>query len=141
MNDAQQIERLIESGARLATLETNDTDKVVAILRRYSQSTGKAVYHWAPRNGMYRLGLEHITIPNTQRLIEVLRSVASGTHYGIYLLCGVTPTVLAPPHVELLHSVAVGRPQRQIILAGQNVALPPTLLSVATHVRHMRRAS
>ena len=144
MEHMHHIQQLIDSGFRLTAIESRDTERVIALFKLLSLKTGKAVYHWAPDQGMYRLGAEHVTIPQTTRPRGVLEFIASTIHCGVYLLNEFSAALQDDRDAELLKKITSvhEKVSHQIVLLGKNVPLPRTLQPLAVRVKHaMRLAS
>lgn len=144
MEPMHHIQQLIDSGFRFTAIESRDTERVIALFKLLSLKTGKAVYHWSPDQGMYRLGAEHVVIPQTTRPRDVLGFIASTIHCGVYLLNEFSAALQDERVAELLKKITNvhEKVSHQIVLLGKSVPLPRTVQPLAVRVKHaMRLAS
>jgi len=88
MDAVQTLQRIIDADYGLAALQTSEPERLLAMFKRLTLTTGKAIYHWQPDSGLYRLGAEHILIPRTRTPKDVLSYISAARHYGIYMLEG-----------------------------------------------------
>jgi hypothetical protein len=127
MDATRMLQRVIDSRYRLAALETTEGDRILGVFKRLTLTTGRAVYHWTPENGLYRLGIEHIFIPRTRAPADVLSYIAASRHYGIYLLYGFNNALI---------NSADDNVRRLVIMVGEQVDIPQTLRKDVAMIRH-----
>lgn len=135
------LEQVIDSDYRIALLETSEPDRLLSLFKRFTLSTGRAVYDWSPEHGLYRLGIEHIFIPRTRAPGDALAYVISSRHYGIYLLRNFG-SALGKPSIQRQLTQLVEKKdnvRRLVILLGDDLALPEALQGHSIRVRQRRR--
>lgn len=132
------LQRLIDSKYRVATLKTQEIDRLLAVFKRYSLTSGEAVYDWTPRSGLYRIGVEHIFIPRTRTPADALAYIAASRHYGIYLLRGFELALAKPSIQKALCSLCDTNDgvQRLVLLIGVDSYLPAALQDRVATIRH-----
>lgn len=81
------LEKLISSGFKLITLETDSPEQSINDFRPLVRE-GKAIYLWEAGSGLRRMEASHIMIPKTQSSEMVLQHIKQNKHYGVYLLVG-----------------------------------------------------
>lgn len=138
MEENVSFEKLINSGLRLAVLETGDPDRIVALFKRLTLTTGQAVYDWSPDNGLYRLGIETIFIPRTRTPVDALAYVSSARHYGIYLMRGFENAVVKPSVQKMMQAIVDKDDgvRRLVIMLGQDIDVGPNLKKHCARIRH-----
>ncbi|MCS4505024.1 hypothetical protein KBTX_01571 [wastewater metagenome] len=138
MDAARAVERIIGSGYRLASIHTTDGDRLVALFKRLTLTTGRAVYHWRAGAGLYRLGIEHILIPRTRTPSEVLSYIRASRHFGIYVLEGFDEALRRQSVADDLTAIAdgAGDTQRLVVFVGEAPPMPASLEGRVARVRH-----
>lgn len=138
MNAASALQQVIDSNYRIAVLKSQETDRLLALFKRSSLTSGQAVYDWTPTSGLYRLGVEHIFIPRTHTTASVLAYIAASRHYGIYLLRGFEPALAKPSIQKALHSLCEidDGVSRLVLLIGDYPDIPATLKDRIVTIRH-----
>ncbi|MGD8428846.1 MAG: hypothetical protein PVH31_00435 [Ectothiorhodospiraceae bacterium] len=138
MDATRMLQRVIDSRYRLAALETTEGDRILGVFKRLTLTTGRAVYHWTPENGLYRLGIEHIFIPRTRAPADVLSYIAASRHYGIYLLYGFNNALTKASLQRQLSTInsADDNVRRLVIMVGEQVDIPQTLRKDVAMIRH-----
>jgi len=136
MDEMQPIEALINSDTRLAVIETSEHDRIVEWLRKLFSATGRASYVWTAQQGLRRIAIEHILIPNTQRPLDVLEHILASHHFGIYLLRNFQAALSDLKVCTLLERqmTDTGAARKLILLLGEHHKLPTRL---ATHVEQI----
>lgn len=142
MDATRTLQRIIDSNYRLAALETPEIERLLALFKRLTLSTGRAVYHWTRDNGLYRLGIEHIFIPRTRAPADVLAYVSASRHYGIYLLDGFNGALGRASIQRTLSDLSEldDDVRRLVILIGTQLDIPQSLRPRVAVVRHNVRA-
>ena len=132
------LQRVIDSQYRVAVLKTQETDRLLALFKRYSLTTGQAVYDWTSRGGLYRIGAEHIFIPRTRTPGDVLAYIAASRHYSIYLLRGFEPALAKPSIQQALCRLCDTDDgiRRLVLLIGEYASLPAALQGRIATIRH-----
>lgn len=138
MDATNTLQQIIDSTNRIAALKTQETDRLLALFKRYSLTTGQAVYDWTSQSGLYRIGVEHIFIPHTRTPADVLAYIAASRHYGIYLLREFEPALTKPSIQGRLCSLCDidDGIRRLVLLIGAYSHLPEALQGRITAVRH-----
>ncbi|MDN5870028.1 MAG: hypothetical protein L0H73_04835 [Nitrococcus sp.] len=138
MDAAKLLQQVIDSSYRVATLKTQETDRLLGLFKRYSLMSGQAVYHWTAQSGLYRVGVEHILIPRTRTPADVLAYIAASRHYGIYLLQGFEPALAKPSIQKTVDGLcdADDAIQRLVLLIGEYWYIPTALQGRIATVRH-----
>lgn len=131
MLDLQALAALIDSPTRLAVIETAAPDVLVDWLRQQFKATGKASYVWTPQQGLQRISIEHIPIPQTDRPLEVLEHILASHHYGIYMLCDFQAALKERAVVDKLQHLAneIAAAHKLVLLIGTRYTLPTALTS------------
>jgi hypothetical protein len=122
-------------------METPDQERLMTVFKRLTLTTGRAVYDWSPKDGLYRLGIEHIFIPRTRAPFDVLSYILSSRHYGVYLLRDFDEA-LGKPTVERHLTKLVEKDdgvRRLVFLMGQQVPAPASLWPHIARIRHSIR--
>jgi len=138
MEATRIIQRVLDSNYHLAAIETDDSDRLIALFKRVTLTTGRAVYHWSADAGLYRLGVEHIFIPRTRTPADVLAYVSASRHYGVYLLQNFD-TALHKASVQRLLDEIAGLDdgvKRLVILVGPRIDIPEGLRKRVAFIRH-----
>jgi hypothetical protein len=139
MDATNTIQHVIDSNYRLAALETGESDRLVALFKRIALTTGRAVYHWLPASGLYRLGVDHILIPRTQAPADVLAYILHSRHYGIYLLQHFDEALAKNSVQRTLLEIGEldDSIRRLVIMVGDNLEMPtPELKRRTATIRH-----
>lgn len=131
MLDLQALTELIDSPARLAVIETAAPDKLVDWLRQQFKTTGKASYVWTPQQGLQRISIEHIPIPQTDRPLEVLAHILASHHYGIYVLRDFQGALKERAVLDKLQHLLTdpAAAHKLVVLVGTRYVLPAALTS------------
>lgn len=136
MDEMQPIEALINSDTRLAVVETCEHDRIAEWLRKLFTKTGKASYIWTEEQGLKRIAIEHILIPNTKRPLDVMEHILSSNHFGIYLLrdfqAGLSdPKVCARLEKQITDTASI---RKLVMLLGAHHKLPTRLVTRTEHI-------
>ncbi len=138
MDATNTLQQIIDSTNRIAALKTQETDRLLALFKRYSLTTGQAVYDWTSQSGLYRIGVEHIFIPRTRTPADVLAYIAASRHYGIYLLREFEPALTKLSIQNRLCSLCDidDGIRRLVLLIGAYSHLPAALQGRIATIRH-----
>lgn len=138
MDAINTLQRLIDSKYRVAALKTQESARLLALFKRYSLTTGQAVYDWTPGSGLYRVGVEHIFIPRTRSPADVLAYITASRHYGIYLLRGFESALAKPSIQKALCDLDNTDDSIRclVLLIGEYPHLPAALQSRIATIRH-----
>ncbi len=86
MKQIEQIAKIVNSGFRVAVIESARRDTIVDLFEQYGDYYDQGVYVWEKGIGLQRLGLQSVTIPSTRSLKDALRFIGSSIHFGVYLI-------------------------------------------------------
>lgn len=138
MEATRIIQRVLDSNYHLAAIETDESDRLIALFKRLTLTTGRAVYQWSADAGLYRLGVEHIFIPRTRAPADVLAYVSASRHYGIYLLQDFDNALGKASIQRMLDDIAGldDGVKRLVILVGPSISIPESLRTRVAFIRH-----
>lgn len=136
MNYLQQLEKVLETRFKLASIETYDTDRVTEVFTQLSRFSHKAIYMHQQDEGMHRLGAEHITIPRTRTATEVLEHIDNTPHYGIYILRDFNTALDDRKIIAKLKQIATGNKNKLVILLSEYIDLPRELKPYTLRSKH-----
>jgi len=138
MDATRTLQRVIDSNYRIAALETGETERLLALFKRLTLTTGRAVYHWTGDSGLYRLGVEHIFIPRTRAPSEVLSYISASRHYGIYLLQDFANALPKASVQRALHEIHARDDdvRRLGLVLGGSIEMPEGLRGRTAMIRH-----
>ncbi|MDZ7810067.1 MAG: hypothetical protein U5L11_07775 [Arhodomonas sp.] len=143
MDAAGIVDKVLESGYRLARIETGQPERLVAVFRRLPQESGRSVYHWRPGCGLSRLAVEPILIPRTQTPPDAIAYIRASRHPGVYLLEGFGGALERPSIAGQLAEFATGEEVAGvlILLIGEYLPLPEALRPQVATIRQNPRPS
>lgn len=143
MDAVRTLQRIISSDYRMAALQTSEPERLLALFKRLTMTTGQAVYHWQPENGLYRLGAEHILIPRTRSSNEVVSYIKAAKHYGVYLMEGFEPALSRQSIQREIRTIleAEDDVRRLMLFMGDSITIPEPLRPYAAIVRQNPAAS
>jgi hypothetical protein len=138
----QRIDKLTEQRYPLVYFETLRSAHVTDMFKSLSLATSKAIYHWTPDSGMYRMDASHIMIPRTQSPRHLLEHIYGTPHFGVYLLSNFKEALKERQNIDLLKKIIAGYKDRpkMIILMGNELDIPAELRPLVAHIRHAVRA-
>ena len=141
MDVTNTLQRVLDSTYRIAALQTQETDRLVGLFKRYALTTGQAVYDWTAQGGLCRIGVEPIIIPRTRTPTDVLAYIAASRHYSIYLLREFDSALTKPSIQNTLCSLSDidDGVRRLMLLMGTYSHLPPALQERVATIRHFVR--
>ncbi len=135
-----QLERVLGAGHSLVAMETYDVERVLDLFNRMSRYSSRAIYSWAPTEGMRRLGAPHIAIPGTQSPRGILEHIQGVQHYGIYLLRGFNEPMEDAGIQALLRQIATDKTHpKAVVLLAERVILPSALKPFTLRSKHQLR--
>ena len=144
MNPAlQRIEKLTEQRYPLVYFETLRSAHITDIFKSLSLATSKAIYHWTPDNGLYRMDASHIMIPRSQNPRHLLELIHGTPHFGVYLLSNFEEALKEQRNIDLLKKIIAGYSDnpKMLILVGNEINIPAELRPSVAHIRHAMRTS
>lgn len=137
MDAVRILQRIIESDYPMAAFQTSEPERVLGTFKRLTMTTGQAIYHWQPDNGLYRLGAEHILIPRTRAPSDVLSYIAAARHYGVYLMEGFETALTRVSVQRQIQQITASDDgiRRLMLFMGDQINLPESLRPEAAIVR------
>lgn len=139
----QRIDKLTEQRYPLVYFETLRSAHVSDLFKSLSLATSKAIYHWTPDNGLYRMDASHIMIPRSQSPRHLLELVNGTPHFGVYLLSNFEAALKEQTTIDLLKKIIANYQSnpKMLIMLGHEMSIPGELRSSIAHIRHTMRAS
>ena len=131
-----QLEKIIESGHRLITVESDEVDRVCNLLLELSRFSTKPYYMAQPQQAMYRFGASHIGIPRTQMMAGVIEHIEASKHFGIFILRSYAEVLENEEMVKKLISIATADTHKIIIMVDKNITLPNKLMPFVVRSKH-----
>ena len=139
MEYLNQLEKMLESGHRIITMETYDVSRVCDLLLELSRFSSKPYYLAQPEHPMHRLGASHIGIPKTQKPDDLLEHIEASQHFGIYILQNYAEILDDNDIVEDLISIATGDVHKVVVLIAEHITLPNQLKPYAVRSKHQMK--
>jgi len=136
MNYLQQLEKVLETRFKLATMETYDTDRIVDLFAQMNRFSNKAIYIYQPGEGMHRLGAAHIALPRTRTPLEVLEHIDTTPHYGVYILRDFNDSLEDRKVIDMLKQIGAGNKRLLVILLSEYLDLPMELKPYTLRSKH-----
>lgn len=139
----ERINKLTEQSYPIVYFETLRSMHVIELFRSLSLCTSKAIYHWQPESGMYRMDANHIMIPRTINPDDVLTTIDSMAHFGVFILTGFNEHIKERRIVNLLREISSKHRAnpKMVILLGSKLDIPGDLRPTVAHIRHTVRTS
>lgn len=139
MEYLNQLEKMLESGHRIITMETYEVDRVCDLLLELSRFSPKPYYLAQPEQAMHRLGASHIGIPRTQTPEDLMEHIEASNHFGIYILRDYTHVLESEDMVEDLISVATGDVHKIVVMVAEHIKLPSQLKPFVVRSKHQMK--
>ena len=139
MNYLTQLEQMLESGYRIVSIETYDTDRVSDLFTQLSRFSNKAYYLSSPNTSMYRVGASHIAIPRTQNSKDLLEHIDGSKHFGVFILRDFNQALEDKENVKLLHKIATGPIEKVVLLLSESIELPKALKPYTLRSKHQMK--
>lgn len=139
----ETLQKVVDSDYRAGVVETTDAERVLGAFKRYSLTTGRAVYAWSPDGGLYRLGNERVFVPHTRSFTDALGYIAASRHYGIYLMQESHAALSKPSAQRALQRILTREDdvRRLVLFVGDQVTIPDDLRGQMARIRHRPRES
>jgi len=139
----QRIDKLTEQAYSLVYFETVRSAQVTDMFKSLSLASSKAIYHWTPDNGLYRMDASHILIPRSQHPRHLLELINGTPHFGVYLISNFDEALKEQQTVDLLKKIVAGysKNPKMIILLGNEMNIPAELRPSVAHIRHTMRSN
>ena len=139
----ERINKLTEQSYPIVYFETLRSVHIVELFKNLSLSSSKAIYHWQPESGMYRMDANHIMIPRTIDPEDVLKTINSMAHFGVSVLTGFDEYVKDRKIVNILKQISDSHRAnpKMVILLGNKMDIPGDLRPSVAHIRHTMRSN
>jgi hypothetical protein len=134
-----QLEKILESGHRIITMETYEVDRVCDLLLELSRFSSKPFYLAKPEQAMYRLGASHIGIPKTHKPDDLMEHIEASQHFGIYILRDYTEILDDDDLVEDLINIATSEVHKVVVIIAEHITLPTELAPYAVLSKHQMK--
>lgn len=134
----ETLQKVVDSEYRAGAVETTDPGRVLAAFKRYSLTTGRAVYAWSPDGGLYRLGNERVFVPHTRSFTDALGYIAASRHYGIYLMQETHGALSKPSAQRALQRILTRDDdvRRLVLFVGDEITIPDEFRGQIARIRH-----
>lgn len=139
MEYLNQLEKMLESGHRIISMETYEVDRVCDLLLELSRFSPKPYYLAQPGQAMYRLGASHISIPRTQAADDLLEHIDASKHFGIFILRNYSEILTDEDLVEDLINIATGDAHKIVIMIANQIDMPNSLKNYALRSKHQMK--
>jgi len=139
MEYLNQLEKMLESGHRIITMESYEVDRVCDLLLELSRFSSKPYYLAQPEQAMHRLGASHIGIPKTRTPEDLLEHIEATQHFGIYILRNYAEILDDNDLVEDLINIATGDTHKVVIMIAEHLKLPNQLKPYAVRSKHQMK--
>ena len=122
------LDRVLAAESVVVALRCDDTAAVTDAFRCIAQRTGKAMYVWYRRAGLWRLGHRDEAVPGAMHLADALRFIERRPQFGVYFVAD-SPQAWEPGLVAWLRRIAEIDPRqsKRLVLPGRLADLPPSL--------------
>jgi len=137
------INKLTEQNYPIVYFETLQNVHIVELFKNLSLASSKAIYHWQPETGMYRMDAKHIMIPRTVEPEDLLKTIHSMAHFGVFVLSNFSEYIQDRKIIDLLKKISSMHSvnPKMVILLGSKMDIPGDLRPSVAHIRHTLRAS
>jgi len=137
------INKLTEQNYPIVYFETLRCEHIADLFKNLSLASSKAIYHWQPETGMYRMDAKHIMIPRSIEPTDLLTTINSMAHFGVFVLSNFEDHITDRRIVELLKNISAMHKSnpKMIILLGNKMEIPGDLRPSVAHIRHTMRSN
>lgn len=134
----ERIDKLTEQAYSLVYFESLRSAHITDLFKSLSLASSKAIYHWTPDNGLYRMDASHIMIPRSQTPRHLLELIHGTPHFGVYLLSQFDEALKEQHNVDMLKKIIAGYHSnpKMLILLGNEMDIPAELRPSVAHIRH-----
>ena len=139
MEYLSQLEKMLESGHRIITMETYEVDRICDLLLELSRFSPKPYYLAQPEQPMHRLGASHIGIPRTKTPEDLMEHIEASKHFGIYIVRDYTEILDKEDLVEDLINIAAGDVHKVIVMVAEHITLPEQLKPYVVRSKHQMK--
>ncbi|MCK4743744.1 MAG: hypothetical protein KAT25_07995 [Sulfuriflexus sp.] len=139
----EKINQLTEQNYPIVYFETLRSVHIVKLFKNLSLASSKAIYHWQPETGMYRMDASHIMIPRSVEPEDLLNTINSMAHFGVFVLTNFDQHIKNRRVVELLKKISAMHKvnPKMVILLGSKLEIPDDLRPAVAHIRHTMRST
>lgn len=137
----ERLNKLTEQNYPVVYFDTAHSDHIVELFKSLALISSKAIYHWLPESGMYRMDANHILIPNTHKPKQLLKTIHDMAHFGIFLLSNFQDHTIDRENIEMLKKISSMNDvnPKTIILLGNEIEIANDLRPYVAHIRHTNR--
>ena len=139
MEYLSQLEKMLESGHRIITMETYEVDRICDLLLELSRFSPKPYYLAQPEQPMHRLGASHIGIPRTKTPEDLMEHIEASRHFGIFIVRDYTEILDKEDLVEDLINIAMSDDHKVIVMVAENITLPDQLKPYVVRSKHQMK--
>lgn len=139
MEYLSQLEKMLESGHRIITMETYEVDRICDLLLELSRFSPKPYYLAKPEQPMYRLGASHIGIPKTKTADDLMEHIEASQHFGVYIVRDYTEILDKEDLVEDLINIATGDTHKIVLMVAEHITLPEQLKPYVVRSKHQMK--
>ncbi|MCF6194556.1 MAG: hypothetical protein L3J46_09530 [Kangiellaceae bacterium] len=139
MEYLNQLEKMLESGHRIITMESYEVERVCDLFLELSRFSSKPYYLAQPEQAMHRLGASHIGIPKTNKPEDLMEHIEATQHFGIYILSNYTEILDDTDMVEDLISIATGDTHKVVVMIAEHIKLPKQLKPYTVRSKHQMK--
>ena len=138
-----KINQLTEQNYPIVYFETLRNVHIVELFKNLSLASSKAIYHWQPEIGMYRMDASHIMIPRTIDPEDLLNTINSMAHFGVFVLTNFEQHIKDRRIVDTLKKISSMHKvnPKMVILLGSKLEIPGDLRPSVAHIRHTMRSN
>ena len=139
MEYLNQLEKMLESGHRIITMETYEVSRVCDLLQELSRFSSNPYYLAKPGQAMHRLGASHIGIPKTLTPSDLLEHIEASQHFGVYILQDYDEVLGDEDLVEDLINIATGDSHKVVLMVSEHLKLPNQLKPYTVRSKHQMK--
>ena len=139
MEYINQLEKMLESGHRIITMESYEVDRVCDLFLELSRFSSKPYYLAQPEQPMHRLGASHIGIPKTNKPADLMEHIEASQHFGVYILRNYTEILEDDDLIEDFISIATGDKHKVVVMIAEHIKLPNQLKPYAVLSKHQMK--
>ncbi|MCW9030838.1 MAG: hypothetical protein OQK58_05065 [Gammaproteobacteria bacterium] len=136
MSYLNQLEKMLDSGNRVITMESFEVDRVCDLILELSRFSSKPYYLAQPEKPMHRLGASHIGIPRTNTPEDLMEHIEASQHFGIYILRNYTEILEDSDMLEDLISIATGDTHKVVLMVSEYIKVPAVLKPYVARSKH-----
>ena len=139
MEYLNQLEKMLESGHRIISMESYEVDRVCDLLQELSRYSSKPYYLAQPQQPMHRLGASHIGIPKTHSPDDLMEHIEASKHFGIFILKNYAALLENEDIVEDLINIATGDAHKVVVIIAEQIKMPSNLKPYAVRSKHQMK--